>query len=326
MPVLRSIHRVALRLEKLFERVLPRRSRPPLFEAYRGYATPDALVVRGRVLTGLRRGTSREQQSTFTNFRQMMALFLTDEVAGVEVVAQGRSVRSDEEGYVLLELPRGDVPPGWRHVAVSMPDAPDVTVRAPVLVPSAEAAFGVISDIDDTMMRTGAWSGPRNLWTSLTGNAATREVFTDAVALMDRLHDGRNPVFYVSSSPWNLHDFLDDVLFRRAGLVAGPVFLRDYGLSETQFVTGTHGSHKGAAIDRILVANPELGFVLIGDTGQHDAEVYAAAVERHPERIRRVILRETVARRDAPAERALAALRNAGIPADVVGDYGTLRT
>ncbi|QPH55940.1 App1 family protein [Pontivivens ytuae] len=324
MPILRSIHRVALRVEKLFERVLLRRSRPPLFEAYRGYAKPETLVVRGRVLTGLRRGTPREQQSTFTNFRQMLALFLTDEVAGVEVVAQGRSVRSDEEGYVTLELPRGNAPPGWQHVSVSLPDAVDVTVGAPVLIPSAEAAFGVISDIDDTMMRTGAWNGARNLWTSLTGNAATREVFPDAVALMERLHDGRNPVFYVSSSPWNLHGFLDEVLFQRAGLVAGPVFLRDYGLSETQFVTGTHGSHKGAAIDRIMAANPELGFVLIGDTGQHDAEVYAAAMKRRPGRVQRVILRGTVARRDASAEQALEDLRSAGIPADVVADYGAL--
>ncbi len=56
-------------------------------------------------------------------------------------------------------------------------------------------------DIDDTMMQTGAYSLARNLWTTFTGSALTRDVFPDAVALMTRLHDGMNPVFYVSSAP-----------------------------------------------------------------------------------------------------------------------------
>ena len=69
------------------------------------------------------------------------------------------------------------------------------------------------------------------------------------------------------------------------------MFLRDYGISETQLITGTHGDHKGAAIDVILAAHPDLPFVLIGDTGQHDPIVYADAAERNPGRIRQVILR-----------------------------------
>ena len=69
-------------------------------------------------------------------------------------------------------------------------------------------------------------------------------------------------------------------------------FLRDLGISETQFITGTHGDHKGDAVDRILAANPDLSFVLIGDTGQHDAEIYGAAAKRHPGRIKAILLRE----------------------------------
>lgn len=327
MPLIRILHRIAIRAEWLVDKIRPTDRKPPLFEAYRGYATPEELVLRGRVLTGLRRDTPHKARNRWANFKAMVGMFFTDEVADVTVIhpASGATARSDEEGYVTLKVPR-TVPlsPGWCAEAVQIADDTDTHVDVQVLLPEPEAEFGVISDIDDTVMRTGAWNTARNLWTSLTGNALTREVFADAVALMNHLHDGRNPVFYVSSSPWNLHAFLETVLFRKAGLVAGPVFLRDLGISESQFIKGTHGDHKGAAIDTILAANPGLNFVLIGDTGQHDAEVYAAAHTRHPDRLVRIILRGTVETRDIKAEAALVDLAGAGLRVDVVGDYGDL--
>ncbi|RED18419.1 phosphatase domain-containing protein [Pontivivens insulae] len=327
MPLIRILHRLAVQAERAVDRFRPKDQRPPLVEPYRGHATPDGLVLRGRVLAGLRRDTPHKARNKWANFKAMVGLFFTDEIADIEVlhVASGATALSDEEGYITLQLPRpSNAQPGWRMEPIQIAGDDSTTVQVPVLIPDPAAEFGVISDIDDTVLRTGAWNTARNLWTSLTGNALTREVFADGVALMEKLHEGKNPVFYVSSSPWNLHDFLDNILFRKAGLVAGPVFLRDLGISETQFIKGTHGDHKGAAIDTILAANPELSFVLIGDTGQHDAEVYAAAHARHPGRIRRIILRGTVETRDIKAEAGLLKLEKSGLQVDVVPDYNSL--
>ena len=117
-----------------------------------------------------------------------------------------------------------------------------------VLVPRPDARFGVISDIDDTVMHTGAWSLTRNLWTTLTGDEDSRIVFADAVALLAQLAEGgRNPVYWVSSSPWNLYGFLTSVLFR-AGLPEGPLFLRDWGIGPGRFPAGSHGTHKARSI------------------------------------------------------------------------------
>ncbi|APE45015.1 hypothetical protein BOO69_17560 [Sulfitobacter alexandrii] len=286
----RKLHRLALVAERAVDRLRGPRNRRRVIDPYAGYATPEHLVVRGRVLTGLRRNQPEADQSAWINFRQMVSLFLTSEVAGVEVKARGVTTLSDEEGYFTLLLPRGEES-GWVEVTVDI-TGHEATATCPVLIAHPDAAYGVISDIDDTMLRTGAYSLPRNLWTSLTGNALTREVFEDAPPFMAALSDGeRNPVYYVSSSPWNLHHFLRRI-FAAAGLVEGPKFLRDFGLGETQFITGTHGDHKGASIDVILAANPALSFILVGDTGQHDAIVYRDAVARHSGRIRAVVLRE----------------------------------
>ncbi|SFR34815.1 phosphatase domain-containing protein [Litoreibacter janthinus] len=286
----RILHLAALKLETLIDRWFGRTGKGRVIDPYIGYATPESLVIRGRVLSKIARNKPADGQRLMTNIRQMLSLFLTDEVADVTVRAGETSATSDDEGYFSLTLPRLQAS-GWHEVAVSIEGFEDLAT-CPALVPREDARFLVISDIDDTMIETGAYVLWKNLWTSLTGNALTRRVFADAVSMMTRLSDeGRNPVFYVSSSPWNFHYFLEQI-FTHAALVRGPMFLRDLGISESQFVTGTHGDHKGSSIDTILAANPTLPAILIGDTGQHDAQVYLDAIARHAGRIHAVVLRE----------------------------------
>ncbi|MBD3665075.1 App1 family protein [Sulfitobacter aestuariivivens] len=305
------IHGVALRAETIVDSVRGQRDPRRIIEPYIGYATPDNLVVRGRVLAALRRNKPLPTQSAWINFRQMFSLFLTDEVAGVEVSAESVSAVSDEEGYFTLLLDRSTAQ-GWVDIEVAIVGREGKTL-CPVLIASPDAEYAVISDIDDTMLETGAYSLVRNLWTSMTGNATTRQIFPDAVTFMNEMsQDGQNPVYYVSSSPWNLHHFLERI-FDRAKLVKGPKFLRDLGISDTQFITGTHGDHKGGSIDAILAANPDLTYVLVGDTGQHDAFVYRDAIERHPGRIRAVVLREPGPGPDAKSLQAMQAIEAAGV-------------
>jgi len=286
----RIIHSISWRAEYVLDRLRGQRDNRRIIEPYIGYATPDNLVVRGRVLAALRRNKPMPTQSLWMNFRQMLSLFLTDEVSGVEVTAQSVTAVTDDEGYFTLLLPRNTIE-GWVDIEVSIPGREGVTL-CPVLVAQQDAAFAVISDVDDTMLETGAYSLARNLWTSLTGNPLTRRIFPDAVDFIKALsNDGQNPVYYVSSSPWNLHHFLTTI-FSRAELLRGPMFLRDLGISKTQFITGTHGDHKGGSIDVLMAANPGLQFILVGDTGQHDTFVYRDAIARHPGRVRAVVLRE----------------------------------
>lgn len=322
--------RVALALERFVDRFRRARS-GRCIEPFIGYADGDDLILRGRVLS--EPIEIKEGRGVLGRFLGMARLFRTKEVSGVEVLARGVTATSDEEGYFTLRVPRfaddggcakcevfipagaGPVPGGLPHVWHE-----DMLAQAVVQVhlPDPKATCLIVSDIDDTLIRTGAWSLWRNLWTSLTGSVSTREVFPDAVDLMRAVSDGgRNPVFYVSSSPWNLHGFLVRV-FEKAGLVPGPLFLRDYGVAEGKLVADSPGSHKGAAIDRILAAVPDLPAILIGDTGQKDASVYLDVVLRHPGRVSWVILRQAG---HADQAESIASIREAGVPVDVVADY-----
>nr|WP_245398616.1 phosphatase domain-containing protein [Oceaniglobus trochenteri] len=315
------LHKAAVGLERLVDRAMRREGARPLLDGYHGFATPDRLILRGRVLTALRRDAPLPDQGKWANLRQMVSLFLTDEVAGVNVRAGSVTGQSDGEGYVWLEIPREGHTPGWHEVEVCIEGDPESATPFDVMVPSRAARIGVISDIDDTMLRTGAHTLRRNLWTTFTGSARTRKVFPDAVVLMDHLHaHGQNPVFYVSSSPWNLHYFLNKV-FSRAGLVPGPMFLRDMGVGENHFLSPSHGAHKGDAIDRILAANPGLPFILLGDTGQHDAEIYHAVCERAGGQIAAVIMRETRGAPNDEQRRQIAAIRAMGVVVHTAPDF-----
>lgn len=312
---LRPLHRIALWLERRFDsvrRLVRPRPRTRAIEAYDGYADETHMVARGRVLSAVRRNRASAHQSRLVNFRQMLSLFFTSEVANVTVHAEGTTAITDEEGYFALRLPRDNRTPGWHDIHVRIPDTTQAA-PCPVLIPRADARFIIISDIDDTVLLTGAHSLVRNLWTSLTGNATTRRVFPDAVQLLDSLSEGgRNPVFYVSSSPWNFFHFLSRI-FDRAGIVRGPMFLRDLGLSETKFITSGHGTHKSASIETILATAPHVPAVLVGDTGQKDASIYLAVARQHPGRIRAVMLRKAGPVRGA-LDDDLDGLRKAGVP------------
>lgn len=279
----------AHRVEKLVDRVRgPVAATDPVIDPYIGYSTPSGAVVRGRVLSRKQMTEARKAPSMFANMLAMARNFATDEIADAKVAAGGMTSKTDEEGYFTIDVPHGSVSADGT-VTVTLPDF-GVDALATVVIAAKDAEFGIISDIDDTVIRTGAWALYRNIWTTFTQSVSTRHVHADTRKLLDRLHAQKNPVFYVSSSPWNLHTYLVEV-FRRDDVVQGPLFLRDLGITETQFIKGSHGEHKGSAIDTIMAANPHLDFILVGDTGQHDAAVYLSAVERHGSRVRGVMLR-----------------------------------
>jgi phosphatidate phosphatase APP1 len=150
-------------------------------------------------------------------------------------------------------------------------------------VPREDASFGVVSDIDDTVVYSHVMRKVRMLLTVAFSNAHTRKPFEGVAAFYRALHAGRNPFFYVSNSQWNLYVPLAEFLDIQ-GLPEGPLFLRNLGLRMPR-------DHKCVAISALLAAYPRLPFVLIGDSGENDPEVYRDILRRHPERIRVIYIR-----------------------------------
>lgn len=324
-----ALVRAEARLDAVKARL--RDERTPMLHAYRGFATDTALWLRGRVLEDPGLTSDEPTDSRLENALNMLRRFESDEIAGAivraEIAGQAVEVVSNEEGYFEVLLPLDAPLPEDRSLhevaltLLGMPRQPDARVVGAgdvVTVPTG-AAFGVISDVDDTVLQTGATSLATMLTTTLLANAHTRLPFEGVAGFYRALAYGTastadNPVFFVSSSPWNLYDLLAEFMDVQ-GLPRGPIFLKDLGLTRQHLVASNHLDHKLAAIERLLAAFPALPFVLLGDSGQHDPEIYTEVVRRHPGRIRAVYLRDVTADVRDEAVRALAVtLEAAGVP------------
>jgi phosphatidate phosphatase APP1 len=295
----RTIHRLAHALDRHIDRRAAGRpvTRRVLISPYRGFGRGNELLVRGRVLVekGITRATAAE--SVWRNMLNTYRRFVSEEVAGARVVATYRDAVvetvTDGEGFfqALLHSRALENETGlpWHEVALNLPDH-NVTAVAHVLVPGSNATFGVVSDIDDTIVQTNATSLPRMI-RSIVRNAAARLPFEGIAELYRALHVNRNPIFYVSSSPWNLYELLHDFMDINQ-IPHGPMLLQDWGIDEKTLIIGSHTEHKLAQIQTLLDFYPELKFVLIGDSGQHDPEIYLRVIQAHPGRVLGVFIRD----------------------------------
>lgn len=333
----RAVRKAAVRVERrvdllkyrLRERIGGRR--PIMIMPYRGYGTPRRLRLKGRVLEDRGIRPASEDDTVLDNLVNMVKRFKSNEIPYARVLAcfqeVCREVRADVEGYFEVEIaPARPLEPDrlWQRVELRLleplrPGYPPVHAVGEVLVPPPTARFGVISDIDDTIIHTSATNFLRMVHTVFLRNARARLPFEGAAAFYRALlrgggGDNVNPLFYVSSSPWNLYDLLCE-FFHIHGIPLGPLlFLRDWGLTEQEFLPTRHRTHKLREIRGIVGAFPHLPFILIGDSGQQDPEIYREVVDLYPGRIMAVYIRN-VSRHPERIEavRALAAeVLNAG--------------
>lgn len=287
---------------------------------YAGYRAEGRLILRGRVVESWPRRFD-VGDAPLAKLRNMLRLYESDEIPGVPlnvtVAGETHEVITDDEGYFSLLLDhKRDLPAAtsWEEAEVTLQELGLTPCPARILAPSKAGGLAVISDIDDTVLETGATSLLKNWKRLLVQTPEEREAVPGAEELYAKLSaDGSVPVFYVSSSPWNLYNYLERFM-EAHGLPKGPMFLRDYGIDDAKFITGAHTDHKIETVKHLLSLYPERRFLLIGDDGQKDVDVYAAAAEMFPERVAGVFIRD--AHGDGVSEnhgKALDKLKAAGV-------------
>ncbi|MGE3287282.1 MAG: App1 family protein [Pseudonocardia sp.] len=286
------------------------------------YGTPTRARVGARVVLGRPAAAAEGPRSRWAVLRSTLARFFTLELPRVPVTivapGGGTTVATDREGYVdaVVELP--GLPPGRHEIRLCLPGDP-AHVSAPLVVADPAATVGVVSDIDDTVVETGITRGLAFLRITLFTDVAERTPLPGAAALYRALDA---PVFYVSTSPWNLHELLLRFLQLR-GFPLGPLLLTDWGPSPAGLFRIGAAEHKTALVRRVLDDHPGLGLVLVGDSGQHDPEIYAALARAHGDRIRAVYIRRTPGadhRRRAALDALAAQVSAAGVPMVAVDD------
>ncbi|MCG2419695.1 DUF2183 domain-containing protein [Aequorivita sp. F47161] len=290
---------------------------------FRSYGTTNHLYVKGRAIED--ENINHSKTGFFNLLWNSWKRFETDKVKNATLLLSlpdGRTIETitDAQGYFLIDTIFENLRPltdeeSWLHYTISFANkniGRNIQLgnrfKGEILIPhlianttSDGAKFGIISDIDDTILHTGLtsrlkWQVVKN---TIFKRAEKRIPLEGAAAFYKKLHDGKsgnecNPIFYVSHSPWNLYSYLE-IFLEKNSFLKGPILLRDFVNPLAKIFTPKTSDNekpqKQKEIINILKTYPKLPFILIGDSGEHDPDIYTEIAEAHPERILAIYLR-----------------------------------
>lgn len=282
---------------------------PVTIQPYTGFGGRNHLYIRGRVLEETGLDKPDENASVWQNARHLYHRFASGEIpnapVGYSINSHQGSVKCDPEGYFEVHLRDEQTlfqkDQKWQKIQLQLQkqyhkNQEEVSVEAEVMMRQSSNRFGLISDVDDTILVTKATDFLEKIRILLLNNAHSRKPFEGVAAFYRALEAGKekncqNPVFYISSASWNLYDLFDRFC-RINNIPKGPFLLQDLGLDKNKLLKSEHHSHKLARISQVLEAYDDLPFVLIGDSGQKDPEIYQQIVQQYPGRIKVIYIRD----------------------------------
>ncbi|MFW5725990.1 MAG: App1 family protein, partial [Bacteroidota bacterium] len=237
------------------------------------------------LLAALRRyaGSSIPEAKVRVIYKDQEKTLESDADGIVECSFEGNHIKNETEDKLCFSLVAEEGLKPERERAYT------IVIRYP-----SDHPMGIISDIDDTILISHATRTGKKIWLSVSKNAYTRRPFPGVSSFYKALvRNGENPVFYVSSSDWNLFDMIRDFLNYRK-IPPGPLLLKDLHVNLKNIWKSGGGSHqhKLEKIRMLLKLYQGMQFVLIGDSGQHDPELYATIIKENPGRIKAVYIRE----------------------------------
>ena len=201
-----------------------------------------------------------------------------------ETKSQSKSVTTNESGHFNVRAALDFVPTQVRVLA-----SETLSATEDVIITESNGV-SLISDIDDTIKHSAIASGAREIFKNTfvreLGDLTikgVREWYTKMASMGVKMH-------YVSNSPWQLYPLLKSY-FSLAGLPPGSFHLKQYS-GMLQGIFEPAAERKKGSIERIMSDFPERRFILVGDSGEADLEVYTDAVLSHPGRVLAVYIRD----------------------------------
>lgn len=293
--------RNAFRIEDRWQRIRAARARrlgfTTIVEPYTGYGSSGWVRVLARVQMAppparrLRALPRRSREPSLRGWRSFTRIPVALAPATVTVDGVAHRVRADRGGVIDVRLP-AKLPAGWQTIRFESSDG--CVTEAPMLIVPEEQRIGLISDIDDTVMVTALPRPFLAAWNTFVLDEHARTPTPGMNVLYERFLNAqpgaRPPVLYLSTGPWNVAPALARFLGRNL-YPAGPLLLTDWGPTPQRLFRSGY-EHKVRSLDRLAEEFPRVRWLLIGDDGQRDEEIYGSFARRHPDRVLAIAIRQ----------------------------------
>ena len=295
-------------------------------KVYHGYGYGDQLVIYGHVFKLSPTPRKKYRKSFLRNTWALLRLFMVKPYAGLQLEMiwkeQVHHCKTDLDGFFKFDWK--SEPPleqGWSEVTVKAKINNSIIAQSQghLFIPYS-TQYGFISDIDDTFLISHSSNLRKRLFVLFTQNARTRKPFDGVVqhyqllAESNTTGDAPNPFFYISSSEWNLYEYILE--FTRVNGIPKGVFLLSQLKRLNQLLKTGQNNHKTkfTRIVRILESFPNQRFVLLGDSSQQDPYIYEAIVSHFPKQIHAVYIRDIYAKNKHKAADVLKKIESKGVP------------
>lgn len=293
---------------------------------YRGYVNDQELVVFGHVFKSWAPDKYKIDRKGYRHARSVVKMFTRDPIKNMPVTLHFKDLevttKTMDDGYFRFAIPFNEyLDSGWHKYAVSCKIGEIGIIEQGELLKPFKSKLGIISDIDDTFLISHTNNIFKKLYVILSKNINNRNVFDDVVphyqALSRAGHEaegGFNSFFYVSSSEWNLYEFILQFA-RMHKLPKAIIKLKDIktGIGDFLF-TGRGGhDHKYQKIKDIIAFYPHLEYVLLGDDSQQDPYLYERISKIFPKNIKAIYIRQTSSKQDKKVRTTLANIEELGV-------------
>lgn len=290
---------------------------------YRGYASEKQLIIFGHVFKSWAPDHYRVDRKGIRHAFSIIDMFrikpLKNVVVTLEFNGMKITTKSWNDGYFCFNIPFDDqLNPGWHPFSVVCKLQKFGIVECGEILKPYESKLGVISDIDDTFLVSHSKKFFKKLYVMLLRNINKRKPFEDVVAHYKALsragqesEEASNSFFYVSSSEWNLYEFIDTFISMH-DLPKGILKLKDIrsGISDFLFSGKGNHDHKFEKIKEIINCYPQLSYVLLGDDSQRDPYLYERVVKQYPLNITAVYIRQTGRSKKSKVQNTLRNIEN----------------
>lgn len=286
------LHRAA-RIEDAFHEWRERRGRKrglrTTIVPYTGYGSPGWVRVLCRVV--LTRGDvpATQRAAKVRGWRSFFSIPVDDVEVTISAGGVEQRVTADRGGVVDVRV-EARLEPGWHTITLRTDDTEPLT--APVFIVDPAVDFGVVSDVDDTVMVTALPRPFLAAWNTFVLDEHARRPVAGMAVLYERLakaHPG-SPVIYLSTGAWNVAPTLTRFLERNL-YPAGPLLLTDWGPTHDRwFRSGKE--HKKKSLEQLARDFPQIRWLLVGDDGQHDEELYGDFAEHFTDHVEAVAIRQ----------------------------------
>ena len=259
---------------------------------YHAYGNAHQIVIQGRMEEKKTFSKAKEDDNWFQNIWRTVRQVKGDEIKNKTIFAlihgEKFETKGDDEGYFEFNITtQKAIKTGYAKIALNI-DGNSNAHEAEVMVIGAEPLVGIISDFDDTMIVSDVTNKIKLGYNTVLKNYKQRIVVPTMLKRFEQIlaqnpKDAPSTLFILSGSPQQLffavEDFLDFHHFPKHTLILKKAHGDHKDPLTDQF------AYKTQKIERLIKLYPNMRWVMFGDSGEKDAEIYKFIKKKYPKKV-----------------------------------------